>query len=166
MSLTENINDKESYYLPHGNIVKKSFGKRVVDVKVDAKCMECWVVLDDGTYIRIDCTRDRTVSYLTPLYSENEHTPNDPKLSERGAGRGCCGKVAGVAAVVGAAAVTCVAVRCSAWLGDGSFDFVLFCRLIQAALCIFGIVIAVSALRVSRDNQKYLKQREKEYRNR
>lgn len=49
--------------------------------------------------------------------SERENTPNDLKLSDCGAGRGCCGKAVGVAAVVGAAAVTCVAVRWSAWLG-------------------------------------------------
>ena len=42
-------------------------------------------------------------------------SPNDPKLSDRGVRRGTCmvgGKVA-----VEAGAVTCGAVRCSAWLG-------------------------------------------------
>ncbi len=43
-------------------------------------------------------------------------TPNDPKLSDRGARRGTC--MAGGKAAVEAGAVTCGAVRCSAWLGD------------------------------------------------
>jgi hypothetical protein len=41
--------------------------------------------------------------------------PNDPKLSDRGARRGGC--TVGGKAVAEAAAVTCGAVRCSAWLG-------------------------------------------------
>ena len=42
-------------------------------------------------------------------------TPNDPKLSDRGARRGTC--MVGGKAVAEAGAVTCGAVRCSAWLG-------------------------------------------------
>ena len=41
--------------------------------------------------------------------------PNDPKLSDRGARRGTC--TVGGKAAVEAGAVTCGAVRCSAWLG-------------------------------------------------
>ena len=47
-------------------------------------------------------------------------TPNDPKLSDRGGWRECC-----AAGLLGAALVTAVAVRCSAWLG-------------VLALCIFA----------------------------
>jgi hypothetical protein len=39
-------------------------------------------------------------------------TPNDPKLSDRGGWRECC-----AVGLLGAALVTAVAVRCSAWLG-------------------------------------------------
>ena len=39
-------------------------------------------------------------------------SPNDPKLSERGGWRECC-----AVGLLGAALVTAVAVRCSAWLG-------------------------------------------------
>jgi len=46
-------------------------------------------------------------------------SPNDPKLSDRGARRGTC--MAGGKAAVEAGAVTCGAVRCSAWLGDVGF---------------------------------------------
>ena len=42
-------------------------------------------------------------------------TPNDPKLSDRGARRGTC--VVGERRRPEAGAVTCGAVRCSAWLG-------------------------------------------------
>ena len=42
-------------------------------------------------------------------------TPNDPKLSDRGARRGTC--MVGGKAAAEAGAVTCGAVRCSAWLG-------------------------------------------------
>ena len=44
---------------------------------------------------------------------------NDPKLSDGGGGRGPC--MAGGKAAVEARAVTAVAVRCSAWLGDVGF---------------------------------------------
>ena len=44
-------------------------------------------------------------------------TPNDPKLSDGGGWRGPC--MAGGKAAAEARAVTAVAVRCSAWLGDG-----------------------------------------------
>ena len=44
--------------------------------------------------------------------------PNDPKLSDRGARRGTC--AVGGKAAVEAGAVTCGAVRCSAWLGVSS----------------------------------------------
>ena len=47
--------------------------------------------------------------------------PNDPKLSDRGVRRGTC-PVGGKAAVE-AGAVTHGAVRCSAWLGHGSFEW-------------------------------------------
>ena len=43
-------------------------------------------------------------------------TANDPKLSDRGARRGTC--MVGGKAAAEAGAVTCGAVRCSAWLGD------------------------------------------------
>ena len=45
--------------------------------------------------------------------------PNDPKLSDRGARRGTC--TAGGKAAAEAGAVTCGAVRCSAWLGRRFF---------------------------------------------
>ena len=44
-------------------------------------------------------------------------SPNDPKLSDRGARRGTC--TVGGKAAAEAGAVTCGAVRCSAWLGAG-----------------------------------------------
>ncbi len=48
-------------------------------------------------------------------------TPNDPKLSDGGGWRGPC--MAGGKAAAEARAVTAVAVRCSAWLGDvGKLD--------------------------------------------
>ena len=67
-------------------------------------------------------------------------TPNDPKLSDGGGWRGCCGKAAGArwAKVAGwcvAAAVTAGAVRCSAWL-DAVDSVVLFIRLL-----VIGILI-------------------------
>ena len=43
---------------------------------------------------------------------ENVATPNDLKLSDRGGWRECC-----AVGLLGAALVTAVAVRCSAWLG-------------------------------------------------
>ena len=43
-------------------------------------------------------------------------SPNDPKLSDGGGWRGPC--MAGGKAAAEARAVTAVAVRCSAWLGD------------------------------------------------
>jgi hypothetical protein len=48
------------------------------------------------------------------VHGRNVATPNDPKLSDRGARRGGC--TVGGKAVAEAAAVTCGAVRCSAWL--------------------------------------------------
>ena len=47
--------------------------------------------------------------------------PNDPKLSDRGVRRGTC--MVGGKAAAEAGAVTHGAVRCSAWLGDGSMLF-------------------------------------------
>jgi len=44
-----------------------------------------------------------------------EMSPNDPKLSDSGVRRGTCAE--GGKAAVEAGAVTCGAVRCSAWLG-------------------------------------------------
>ena len=48
-------------------------------------------------------------------------SPNDPKLSDGGGRQPGCGDTDGVAAAVGAAGMTTVAVRCSAWLGDDLF---------------------------------------------
>jgi len=48
-------------------------------------------------------------------YRRREESPNDLKPSDRGARRGTC--TVGGKAVVEAGAVTCGAVRCSAWLG-------------------------------------------------
>ena len=45
-------------------------------------------------------------------------TPNDPKLSDGGGWRAGC--MVGGKAAAEAASVTAGAVRCSAWLGDGS----------------------------------------------
>ena len=50
-----------------------------------------------------------------PLKSEREMTPNDLKLSDRGARRTTC-VVCGKAEAE-AGSVTCGTVRCSAWLG-------------------------------------------------
>ncbi len=46
-------------------------------------------------------------------------TPNDPKLSDGGVRRGTC--MVGGKAAAEAGAVTCGAVRCSAWLGVAGF---------------------------------------------
>ena len=56
------------------------------------------------------------------VHGSDARTPNDPKLSDCGARRAGCGKVAGVgwaqaAGWCAAASVTRGAVRCSAWLG-------------------------------------------------
>ena len=51
-----------------------------------------------------------------PLHTTRVATPNDPKLSDGGGWRGPC--MAGGKAAAEARAVTAVAVRCSAWLGD------------------------------------------------
>ena len=57
--------------------------------------------------------------FSASLLRTNSATPNDPKLSDCGARRAGCGKVAGGerSEAVGAASVTRGAVRCSAWLG-------------------------------------------------
>ena len=52
-------------------------------------------------------------------WGERVATPNDLKLSDGGGWRGPC--MAGGKAAAEARAVTAGAVRCSAWLGDGSF---------------------------------------------
>ena len=61
-----------------------------------------------------------SVNFKVGLFYSSSHearaTPNDPKLSDRGARRGTC--TVGGKAAVEAGAVTCGAVRCSAWLGD------------------------------------------------
>ena len=49
------------------------------------------------------------------IHGTGERKPNDPKLSDRGARRGTC--TVGGKEVAEAGAVTCGAVRCSAWLG-------------------------------------------------
>ena len=72
------------------------------------------------------------------------------------------GTTAAWLALLGAAGVTCVAVRCSAWLGDGSFNFRLTVLLLQEAVCLVGIVVALDALRIVRDSEKYLKRRKEE----
>ena len=61
----------------------------------------------------ICCWRDWSI-YLFPNF-ERVATPNDPKLSDRGARRGGC--TVAERRRPEAAAVTCGAVRCSAWLG-------------------------------------------------
>ena len=54
-----------------------------------------------------------------PLKEKRAKSPNDPKLSDGGGWRGPC--MAGGKAAAEARAVTAVAVRCSAWLGDVAF---------------------------------------------
>ena len=64
----------------------------------------------------ICCWRDWSI-YLFPNF-ERVATPNDPKLSDRGARRGLCAGEGGWGRRRWEAqAVTCGAVRCSAWLG-------------------------------------------------
>ncbi len=58
-----------------------------------------------------------------PFHSEGVATPNDLKLSDRGGWRTCC-----AVGLLGAACVTAVAVRCSAWLGVAVIGLVLIRR--------------------------------------
>ena len=51
---------------------------------------------------------------------KRNEAPNDRKLSDGGAGRGTC-PACGKVEAVEAGAVTCGAVRCSAWFGDVGF---------------------------------------------
>ena len=67
-------------------------------------------------------------------------SPNDPKLSDRGGWRECC-----AVGLLGAALVTAVAVRCSAWLGDVGSVGIWRLVLEIAALLLGCIVFAVWA---------------------
>ena len=86
------------------------------------------------------------------------NAPNDLKLSDGGSWRTCC-----AVGLLGAACVTAVAVRCSAWLGDGSFDLVHCARILQFGICVFGVIVAADALRIVRNCKKDLERRKKEY---
>src|SRR5256885_16743742 len=61
-------------------------------------------------------------AFMASLLGTRAQSPNDPKLSDRGVRRGTC--MVGGKATVEAGAVTHGAVRCSAWLGDGSRQFI------------------------------------------
>ena len=71
-------------------------------------------------FVDLRAVGDKPVQLLNDLYDGHVQigigeSPNDPKLSDRGARRGTC--MVGGKAAVEAGAVTCGAVRCSAWLG-------------------------------------------------
>lgn len=71
---------------------------------------------------------------------------NDPKLSDRGGWRECC-----AAGLLGAALVTAVAVRCSAWLGDvgspAAFEYVDLAayNIARVAGCVSNVIAANTA---------------------
>ena len=81
-------------------------------------------------------TRAAFIGFVHRMRAES---PNDLKLSDRGARRGTC--MVGGKAAVEAGAVTCGAVRCSAWLGDGCFiDALMNERIEEGALdCARGV---------------------------
>ena len=92
---------------------------------------------------------------------KREEGPNDPKLSDRGGWRECC-----AVGLLGAALVTAVAVRCSAWLGDVGSDIangalwfrLLWLGVIQAGL----IVVLVLLIRIIAELRREQKQYERE----
>ena len=64
------------------------------------------------------------------------------------------GTAAAWLALLGAVAVTCVAVRWSAWLGDGSFDLFIFVRLMQIVCLLVILGILLDMLRINREYYK------------
>jgi hypothetical protein len=71
--------------------------------------------------VHIDVSHEDVTENL-PIHGTRAQSPNDLKLSDREARRGTC--MVGGKAAAEAGAVTCGAVRCSAWLGDDRLRFI------------------------------------------